>query len=483
MQRELKQLGMALTIGFLLVALSAAYWGLFTAEGILAREDNPRRVQAERQLNRGRIVDRNGIILAEGAQAERRYPYEGVEGAIGYYDFQFGASSVEAAFDDILRGDVAAEDVWQNFEDDLFHRDKIGFDLRTTLDLTVQQTLYENMSDYEGAGVVVYVPSGDILAMVSQPGFDPHNIEPYLDENGAPISDKTPLFNRVRQGGYQPGSMIELLLLAGLYNLETPAAMPFSNASQPLDVSALNLPVDQLNCLIEPPDKQSFTLEELFVYGCPTHFNLALGGLLPLTAYQTLLNDTGFLVAPSLHRLETDIAATPLPLTELTTPEDLTLTAIGQSDFLINVLQMVRFVAAIANQGNAPVLHLADAYKTEPDSEDWQFLDMPRRQPAILRTDVALNLRQALLLSTQRSELVQTAQRTDFAIRDQKLYGQVGVAYGGEPLVWFVGFLDLQDGTSLAVVVVIEGTTDPTIAANIAGNTLQSAVIALEEAE
>lgn len=483
MQRELRQLGLTLSIGFLLVAMSAAYWSLFTAEGILAREDNPRNVQAERQLMRGRIVDRNGVILAEGAQAARHYPYEGVEGAIGYYDFQFGASSLEAAFDDILRGDVAESDAWAEFENDLFHRDKIGFDLHTTLDLTVQQTLYKNMQDYEGAGVVVYVPTGDILAMVSQPGFDPHNIEPYLDENGDPISEKTPLFNRVRQGGYQPGNMIELLLLTGLYNLGTPSEMPFSNAVQSLDVSQFDLPVDELNCLIEPPDKQSFTLEELFVYGCPTHFVLALGDLLPLNTYQALLSETGFLEAPALHRLETDIALTPLPLTENTSAEDLTLTAIGQSDFLINVLQMVRFVSAIANQGNAPVLHLADAYKTDPDGDDWQFLEMSRRQPAILRPDVALNLRQALLLSAQRSALVQTAQRTDFAIRDHKLYGQVGVAYGGEPLVWFVGFLDLQDGTSLAIVIVVEGTADPTIAANIAGNTLQSAVIALEEAE
>ena len=479
MYRELKQLGLAFGIGFLLVALSSAYWGLFTAERILARKDNPRRVQVEHQLQRGQIVDRNGITLAEGTQAQRNYPYTGMEGAIGYYDFQFGASSLEAAFDDILRGAVGETDVWLEFENSLFHRDKVGFDLRSTLDLTIQQTLHDNMGDYPGAGVVVYVPSGDILAMVSQPGFDPHDIEPYLDENGEPIHENTPLFNRVRQGGYQPGSLIELILLAGLYTVETPTQMPFSNGTQPLDVSLFDLPVDTLTCLVEPPTTQSLTLEELFVYGCPTHFVLALGDLLPLNGYQSLLKEAGFLEAPPVHRLDTDISATPVPLADTSLPENLTLTAIGQSDFVINILQMVRFVASIANQGNAPVLHLADAYRL-PDSAEWIALDIPRRQPAILRQDVALQLRQALLFAAQRSPFVQSAQRTDFAIRDYKLHAQVGVAYAGEPLVWFVGFLDLQDGTSLAIVIVIEGTTNPDIVAQIAGNTLQSAILALE---
>ena len=482
MHRELKQLSLILGMGFLLVALSSAYWGLFTADGILAREDNPRKVQAEHQLQRGQIFDRNGIILAEGTQEERSYPYTGMEAAIGYYDFQFGASSLEAAFDDILRGDVGETDTWREFENSLFHRDKIGFDLRSTLDLTIQQTLHDNLGDYLGAGVVIYVPSGDIVAMVSQPGFDPHNIEPYLDENGEPIHENTPLFNRVRQGGYQPGSLIELILLAGLYNAETPSQMPFSNGTQPLDVSMFDLPVDILTCLVDPQTTQSLTLEELFVYGCPTHFVLALGDLLPLNGYQSFLKEAGFLEAPPVHRLDTDIAATPIPLTDTSLPDELTLTAIGQSDFVINILQMARFVAAIANQGNAPVLHLADAYRL-PDSEEWITLDIPRRQPAILRQDVALQLRQALLFAAQRSPLVQIAQRTDFAIRDYKLHAQVGVAYAGEPLVWFVGFLELQDGTSLAIVVVVEGTTDPRIVAEIAGNTLQSAILTLEKSQ
>lgn len=480
MHRELKQLGFGLGVGFLLVALSSAYWGLFTAEGILAREDNPRQVQIEHQLQRGQIIDRNGIVLAEGSQVERHYPHVGVEGAVGYYDFQFGASSLEAAFDDILRGVVEDTDVWQDFTDSLLHRDAVGFDLHSTLDLTVQQSLYENMGDYRGAGTVVYVPSGQILAMVSKPSFDPHDVEPYLDENGAPLHEDTPLFNRVRQGGYQPGSIIELLLLAGLYNAETPSQMPFSGASQPLDVSNLDLPIDTLDCLVVPPDKQSFTLEELFVYGCPAHFTLTFGDLLPLTTYQSLLKETGFLEAPAVHRLDTEISATPVPLSVESTSQKLNRTAIGQSDFLINILQMTRFIAAIANQGNAPSLHLADAYRPDPEAE-WISLDIPRRQPAILRPDVALELRQTLLLSARSSSVVQTAQRTDFAIRDYKLHAQVGVAYAGEPLVWFVGFLDLQDGTSLAIVVVVEGTSDPTVVTEIAGNTLQSAIIDLEE--
>ncbi len=96
-----------------------------------------------------------------------------------------------------------------------------GSDLILSLDSELQTTAESALEGRRGTVVVIDVTNGDILALVSQPGFDPNRFsaggmsnEEYLAlQNDA---DK-PLFNRALSGTYPPGSIVKpFIALAGL---------------------------------------------------------------------------------------------------------------------------------------------------------------------------------------------------------------------------------------------------------------------------
>ncbi len=109
-----------------------------------------------------------------------------------------------------------------------------GDGLILSLDIKLQQVAIEAMGPENSGAVIALDPrNGDVLALVSQPGFDPN-----LFVNG--ISRKAygrlrdnperPLFNRAVQGRYPPGSTVKpLTALAGLeFGVTTPQTQMFA---------------------------------------------------------------------------------------------------------------------------------------------------------------------------------------------------------------------------------------------------------------
>ena len=95
-----------------------------------------------------------------------------------------------------------------------------GNDLVVTLDVKLQRVAEEAFQDYRGALVALDPNTGEVLALVSRPGFDPNlfvdGIDPQNWEalNNSP--DK-PLNNRALRGQYPPGSTIKpFMALAAL---------------------------------------------------------------------------------------------------------------------------------------------------------------------------------------------------------------------------------------------------------------------------
>ncbi len=96
-----------------------------------------------------------------------------------------------------------------------------GNNLIVTLDIKLQRVAEEAFRDYRGALVALDPKTGDVLALVSRPGFDPNLFVDGIDPqnwdalNNSP--DK-PLNNRALRGQYPPGSTIKpFLALAALY--------------------------------------------------------------------------------------------------------------------------------------------------------------------------------------------------------------------------------------------------------------------------
>jgi cell division protein FtsI (penicillin-binding protein 3) len=105
-----------------------------------------------------------------------------------------------------------------------------GTPLALSIDLTVQATVQEvldtgmTMMNAKGAAAILMdVHTGEVLAMVSLPDFDP-NDRPNLPTEGEP--GDSPLFNRALQGVYELGSTFKIFAIAqalelGLVNPET----------------------------------------------------------------------------------------------------------------------------------------------------------------------------------------------------------------------------------------------------------------------
>jgi len=97
-----------------------------------------------------------------------------------------------------------------------------GNNLQVTLDIKLQRVAEEAFQDFRGALVALDPKTGDVLALVSRPGFDPNlfvdGIDPHNWDalNNSP--DK-PLNNRALRGQYPPGSTIKpFMALAALHS-------------------------------------------------------------------------------------------------------------------------------------------------------------------------------------------------------------------------------------------------------------------------
>lgn len=111
-----------------------------------------------------------------------------------------------------------------------------GQDLTLTIDIDLQRSAIEILGEQAGAIVLLDIDTGETLALVSHPGFDPnafvHGIA-QEDYDALLANPRRPLFNRFLFGGYEPGSTIKpFLALAGLeYGLITPDTRVFSSGA------------------------------------------------------------------------------------------------------------------------------------------------------------------------------------------------------------------------------------------------------------
>jgi penicillin-binding protein 2 len=118
-----------------------------------------------------------------------------------------------------------------------------GDDLLLSIDLKVQRVAESALAGHRGAVVALDPNNGDVLALVSLPGFDPtmfgRGITPGEYEALAEDIDR-PLFNRALRGTYPPGSTVKpVIALAGLtYHVVDPKAHRFCAGSYHLPGSS-----------------------------------------------------------------------------------------------------------------------------------------------------------------------------------------------------------------------------------------------------
>jgi len=138
-----------------------------------------------------------------------------------------GKGGVEMAYEDELHGHVGHQQVEVNAKGRVLRvlesePPAPGKDLRLYLDIQLQQDAVAAMDGLRGAVVAIDPATGGVLALVSNPSFDPNLFVKGISvKDYAALRDSidVPLFNRALRGQYPPGSTVKPFL--GLGGLET----------------------------------------------------------------------------------------------------------------------------------------------------------------------------------------------------------------------------------------------------------------------
>lgn len=136
-----------------------------------------------------------------------------------------GKTGVERYYEDILHGTTGHKQVEVNAQGRVIRELSVvpptpGQDLALSIDVELQRAAHDALAPQDGAVVVMDTATGEVLAMVSNPGFDPNpfvNGISHQDFAALQLDPHKPLFNRALSGQYPPGSTLKPLVgLAGL---------------------------------------------------------------------------------------------------------------------------------------------------------------------------------------------------------------------------------------------------------------------------
>ena len=166
----------------------------------------------------GRVSDAD-IENMRRAAAQRKIELPpDLEEALHLPTFRVGKSGVEVAVEESLRGQPGAEQLEVNaFGREikhLAHNDGTpGDDVHLTIDGTIQNYVMERVQGQSAAVVLLDIATGDILSLVSAPGFDPNQFAIGLSTpQWVALRDDefNPLVNKPLAGQYPPGSTFKV---------------------------------------------------------------------------------------------------------------------------------------------------------------------------------------------------------------------------------------------------------------------------------
>ena len=294
-------------------------------------------------------------------------------------DAVIGQSGLEAAYDDLLRGQDGRVLVNTGFDGAVRRtvplREAVpGATLVLTVDSALQKELQNALLSqievlrttkaagagrecHAGAAVVVDVQTGGILAAASVPGFD---LNRYRADYAALSADAAaPLLDRVCQGLYAPGSAFKPAVAAAALTAGIdPAATVNCTGYQP-------------GCL-QYGHGGPVDLRTALEYSCNIFF-YDVGRRLGVDVFSTMARQLGLATPTGVEITEAQ--------GRLTWSSDenyqagLTLmAAIGQGNTAVTPLQLAAYAAALANCGQRPALHFADRAVNAATGETvWQY--------------------------------------------------------------------------------------------------------------
>lgn len=455
MNGPIRRLAISVMIGFGALAVAVTVIQFLAADSLRADPRNPRVALSEAGRERGVIVDRNGVVLAEsipvGQGFERTYALGDLLGyPVGHTTLLFGGRGIEESRSDELRSreDLTVSDVLAA----ALGRDLRPQSLRLTLDVGLQEVARSALAGQRGAVVAIDPSTGAVLAYVSSPSFDPNVLTGTDPSAGDALQadPSDPLLDRVTGMSYPPGSTFKLIVAAAA--IESGLAVPGTELADPLEVE-LPGSVETIQnasggfC----NDGTTATLARAIRASCNTVFaqlglDLGAGPIEGQAAAFGFGRDIPF----EWNVLD---SVFPAPSTFEFDQAGLAQSAIGERDVQATPLQMALVAAGIANNGTIMRPHLVEAI-FDADGET-----VDESEPAPWQN--AISPATALLLAEMMEGVVASGTGTRAAVPGVRVAGKTGTAENenGPPHAWFIGFASL-DNPQIAVAVLVEAGGD-----------------------
>jgi penicillin-binding protein A len=484
MQRSVRRVALVLMLLYVAIAGGLTYWQVVRADALVYGEFNPRLLQEERQIVRGRMLDSSGRVLASsipgGGGMERQYTDPSLAHVTGYFSPRYGTAGLENSYAKFLRGDISANPV-SAVVDRLLHRPKVGADLILTIDPQVQAAAVRAMGSDRGAVVALDPRSGAVLAMLSIPHFDPGRMEAdwaRLQEDAA-----RPLYNRATQGLYTPGSVFKVVAATAAIDLGLIDLDRQYTCTDDLVVDGFRIENNN------HPGISTLTFVDDFAHSCNVTFAKTGLGLdtEPLPVGDRLPTPVPWAdgVDESL-RLFSEYATrfgvgSPLPFdlptsasrlgAERLSPVQLANTAFGQGEVVVTPLLMSLSAAAIANEGRMPQPYLVQEVRA-PDGAVVQAA-----QTRILRDVMSTETARAvnrLMVASVTGGYASPAQIPGVSVGGKT--GSAETAPGERTHSWFIGYAPADD-PRVAVAVIMENKGSGTEFAAPAGRSIMEAAL------
>jgi penicillin-binding protein A len=509
--RSVANVGMVILVGFVMLSLQLLRQQVLRADDTYSHvavaadgstTSNVRPVLNSQRVLRGRMLDRKETVLADSQSvagfAQRIYPIaERYDPAhfghiLGFFSTRYGQSGLESYYNAYLTGERGNE--WERLRERMVGGTTRGNDLTLTLNADLQAAAAAALGGRVGSVVVLDPRTGAILALLSQPGFDPRGltfnpaaasweaenlrVSQYWEQLIADGANQ-PLLNRATQGAYPPGSVFKTLTAVGV--LEHAASgepdnitCPENYTPQPGAPPVVNA-VPNLGGLTGNPSN----LERVYAYSCNTAFAQYATRLGPELMIETARR---FDIVPpqrapgsyeAFRELSTAQSLLYVEPGFLNLPRALADTGYGQGQLLVTPLQMALMTAAIANDGVMMQPYLVQRI-SRPDGGEISS-HTPR---AIRRTMQTQTARTMLANMAAVAEYGFGSSVDNFTPAGIGVGGKSGTAEhvpGARPHAWFIAVAPL-DTPRFAVAVMVEGGGEgSSVGAELAGRVLAAA--------
>lgn len=400
--------------------------------------------------DRGLIYDRNKVLLSWNTWDKddinklsspwrSYYPYGGFGLLLGYVsapakdssgrywqDNFIGKDGVESYFNDRLTGEngvrITEVDVKGNIQsENMILEPKSGEDITLSIDSQIQKKMYESISSMAknvnfqgGAGIIMDIKSGELLAITSYPEYDNNVLSLGKDSkiiNGY-FSDKKKVFlNRPVSGLYSPGSIVKPFLGYGalVEKVISPFKQIFSNGSisipNPYFPEKKSVFKDHGSFGYVDMKKAIAISSDVYFYEIGGGFESQKGlGILNIDKYSKIFG-IGTKTGININGEKDGVIPTPEWKAKTFKGDiwrvgDTYNTSIGQYGFQVTPIQMVRAVSGIANMGTIYTPHItlddksfeSQFTKIQVDGDNMKVIHEGMRMAVTEGTAQALNI-------------------------------------------------------------------------------------------